>query len=288
MKTETSLNAYQEKALDSYQDLLKLKHYSYSTIKSYRNSLIRFFNFYPHSKPSQITKDEIMFYLLCYNEKHKPTSSTLNVMTSSIKFFYEGVLKRDKEFYEFPRAQRERRLPQVFDEKEVVAIINATENLKHKTMLCLAYSGGLRISEVVNLKISDIDSKRMLINIRQAKGKKDRIVMLSEKILEILRVYYKEFGPIYWLFEGQKKSQYDVRTLSKIMQQAKEKAGVKKSGGIHSLRHSFATHLLEAGTDLISIKNLLGHESLRTTARYTHVSKKSIIKIQSPFDKLEI
>lgn len=205
---------------------------------------------------------------------------------SAIKFFYESVLKREKENYDLPRAQKPQQLPTVFAESEILRIIKATDNLKHKTILCLAYAGGLRISEIANLKINDVDSKRMLITLRQAKGKKDRQVMLAEKLLVMLRSYFKEYKPKIYLFEGYGGEQYSVRSISKVMQQCKEKAGVNKKGNIHALRHSFATHLLEGGTDLFSIKELLGHNSLRTTLQYTHVSKKHLSKIQSPFDKL--
>ena len=176
----------------------------------------------------------------------------------------------------------------VFDESEIAAIIKAAENLKHKTILCLAYSGGLRVSEIVNLKIQDINSKRMIINIRQAKGKKDRIVMLSDKLLILLRKYYTEYKPKAWMFEGAGEKQYAIRSVQKVLERIKEKAGVKKEGSMHALRHSFATHLMESGTDILSIKELLRHDSLRTTTRYTHVSKKHIANIQSPLDKLDI
>lgn len=146
--------------------------------------------------------------------------------------------------------------------------------------------GGLRISEIVNLKINDVDSKRMVIKLVQAKGKKDRQVMLSERLLIMMRAYYKEYEPKLWMFEGQMGEQYSTRSISKVMQQCKEKANVKKKGSVHAIRHSFATHLLEGGTDLLIIKALLGHNSLRTTMQYTHVSKKHISKIQSPLDKL--
>ncbi len=177
-------------------------------------------------------------------------------------------------------------LPTVFDETEILAIIKATDNLKHKTILCLAYAGGLRISEIVNMKIRDVDSKRMVISVRQSKGKKDRQIMLSEKLLIMLRAYYKKFEPKVWMFEGQAGEQYRARSISKMMAHCKKKARVFKKGSIHAIRHSFATHLLEGGTDLVSIKELLGHNSLRTTMTYTHVSKKMISKIQSPLDKL--
>ena len=155
-------------------------------------------------------------------------------------------------------------------------------------MLCLAYAGGLRVSEVINLKLKDIDSKRMVITLRAAKGKKDRQVMLSEKLLELLREYFKEYKPKVWLFEGQYGGQYSARSVQEVIKQTKQKAGIKKKGSIHALRHSFATHLMEGGTDIISIKELLGHNSLQTTSIYTHVSKKTIGKIQSPLDKIVV
>ena len=209
-----------------------------------------------------------------------------NQLVSSIKFFYEKVLNRTVEMYEIPRAQKPFQLPSVFAEEEIKKIILATENLKHRTMICLAYAGGLRVSEIVNLKLKDIDSKRMVITLRQGKGKKDRQVMLSEKLLILFREYFKEYKPVVWLFEGVKNMQYSARSVQEVIQQAKKKAGVNKKGSIHALRHSFATHLLEGGTDLLSIKALLGHNSLRTTMVYTHVSKKHLSKIQSPLDKL--
>lgn len=153
-------------------------------------------------------------------------------------------------------------------------------------MLCLAYAGGLRVSEIVNVKLSDVDSKRMVITLRQAKGRKDRQIMLSEKLLILLREYFKEYQPKKWLFEGQSGDQYSTRSVQEVIQQTKRKAGVTKKGSIHALRHSFATHLFEGGTDILSIKELLGHSSLRTTMIYTHVSKKHLTKIQSPLDKL--
>ena len=226
--------------------------------------------------------------MLLNNEKNKPSASTQNVIINSIKFFYEEVLKRPREIYQLPRPQKENKLPAVFDEKEIAAIIKAADNLKHKTMLCLAYAGGLRVSEIVSLKIKDIDSARMVITIRQSKGKKDRIIMLSDKLLEMLRIYYKEYKPKVWMFEGPGKKQYSTRSVQKVLEQIKDKAGIKKEGSIHALRHSFATHLMEGGTDIMSIKELLGHDSLRTTSRYTHVSKKHIANIQSPLDKLDI
>lgn len=273
-------------AYDAYTALLRLKNYSPNTIKTYCNWLLIFFAAFADKKPSTIKKAEIMDYLLWFRNQPKWSATSQNQLISAVKFFYEQLLKRPAEFYDLPRAQKPEMLPAVFAESEILAIINATQNMKHKTMLCLAYSAGLRVSEIVNLRVQDIDSNRMLIVVRQSKGKKDRIVMLSEKILIMLREYYKEYRTGYWLFEGANGCQYSARSLQEVIQQAKVKAGVKKKGSIHALRHSFATHLLEGGTDILHIKELLGHNSLKTTIMYTHVSKKHLIKIQSPIDKL--
>lgn len=227
-----------------------------------------------------------MDYLVSVRNKEKWSASEQNGTVNAIKFFYEKVLQRPREVYDLPRAKKPFQLPTVFAEEEIKKIFDATENLKHKTILCLAYAAGLRVSEIVNLKIENIDSKRMVMLIQQAKGQKDRIVMLSGKLLLLFRAYYKEYKPKKYLFEGQFSEQYSPCSIQLILKAAKQKAGIKKKGSIHALRHSFATHLLESGTDLLSIKSLLGHNSLRTTAIYTHISKKHLSKIQSPLDKL--
>ncbi len=280
------LNTAHLAAVEAYVGLLKLKNYSDATIKVYRTLFIIFLCHFSGHKPSTITKNEVMDFLLAYRNSEKWSATIQNQFISAIKFFFEELLKRPKEFYDLPRAQKPEQLPAVFAEEEVKQLILATENLKHRSMLCLAYAGGLRVSEIVNVKITDVDSKRMVIILRQAKGKKDRQVMLSEKLLVMLREYFKEFKPKIWLFEGQSGGQYSTRSVQEVIQQAKQKAGIKKKGSIHALRHSFATHLFEGGTDIASIKELLGHTSLRTTMIYTHISKKHLSKIQSPLDKL--
>ncbi len=273
-------------ALHAYVEMLRLKNYSPNTINVYRNWFMLFLRCFHTRKPSTITKNEIMDMLVRFRKSPKWSATSQNQLISSIKFFYEHLLKRPKEVYDLPRAQKPQQLPTVFAETEIVALLTATQNIKHRVMLALSYSGGLRISEIVNMKINDIDSKRMVITIRQAKGKKDRQVMLSEKILQMLREYYLIHKPKVWLFEGQYGGQYSARSIQLIMKELKNKAGIRKKGSIHALRHSFATHLLEGGTDLLSIKDLLGHGSIRTTLTYTHVSKKNLLKIQSPFDRL--
>jgi len=280
------LNPIHEKAVDAYVSLLRLKNYSENTLKNYVSWFRVFLKYFPERKPSSITKIEIMDFLINYREHEKWSSTIQNQLINSIKFFYEKLLGQPREMYDLPRAKKPYLLPSVFSEKEIFAIINAITNIKHKSMISVAYAGGLRVSEVVNLKLLDIDSSRMVITLRQAKGKKDRQVMLSEKLLEILEEYYILFKPKTWVFEGHDGSQYSARSVQEVFKKAKENAGVLKKGSIHALRHSFATHLLESGIDILSIKELLGHASLRTTMNYTHVSKKHLDKIKSPFDRL--
>ncbi len=281
-------NKIQQLAIAAYIETLRLRNYSDNTIKNYRNHFIPFLLYFENKKPSLITKNEIMDYLVMLRRKENWSSTHQNQVINSIKFFYEQVLKQPRTVYDLPRAKKEWRLPTVFAEEEVKSILTALDNLKHKTILCLAYACGLRVSEIVNMKIKDIDSKRMVITVRQGKGKKDRQVMLSDKLLILLREYFKEYKPKLYLFEGQFSEQYTARSIEEVIKKAKAKAGVTKKGSIHALRHSFATHLLEGGTDLISIKELLGHNSITTTSIYTHVSKKQLNKIQSPLDKLGI
>ncbi|OYX22634.1 MAG: hypothetical protein B7Z06_11370 [Flavobacteriales bacterium 32-35-8] len=185
------------------------------------------------------------------------------------------------------RPRRERNLPEVLSTSDVKAIFDNTHNLKHKTLLALLYSGVLRIGEAINLRISDIDSKRMLIHIKMAKGKKDRYTLLSPSFLELLREYYKVYKPKYFLFQGQTSEQYTNSSAQQVLKNALQLAGIKgRRITLHTLRHSFATHLLESGTDLRYIQSLLGHSSPKTTMIYTHVSDHRIQKIKNPFDSL--
>ncbi len=177
-------------------------------------------------------------------------------------------------------------MPEVLSEEEVAAILNATVNLKHKALLMTIYSGGLRISEAVNMKIKDIDSKRMQIRIEQGKGKKDRYTLLGRETLRILRKYVREYRPKEWMFEGSAGGQYSTRSIQNILKKAVTEVGIKKNVTVHTLRHSFATHLLEAGTDLRYIQSLLGHESIKTTEIYTHITTKGFDQIENPLDRL--
>ena len=228
-------------------------------------------------------------YLQYCHEKLKLSENTLHSRMNALKFYYEQVLKREKFFWEIPRPKKALILPKLLNETELRRLFNAITNKKHKAVLFTAYSAGLRVSEVANLKIHDIDSKRMQIFIERAKGKKDRYVNLSPLLLDILRNYLQEYkpGPKVYLFESEQTlTAYPIRTLQQIFSTAKQKAGIGKEVGIHSLRHSFATHLLDKGTDIKYIKELLGHFSIKTTERYLHVSKKQLVNIVSPFDDL--
>lgn len=265
--------------------VLELKSYSPNTIKVYKDAFNAFADHFDDSEINKISKREIEDYLLHLKNK-KQSETAIHSAVNAIKFYYEQVIKKPKEFYELQRPKKPIKNVTVFSENEVTKIINAITNIKHKSMLMIGYAAGLRISEIINLKIKDIDSERMMLHIRNAKGKKDREVILSEMLLTVLRDYYKLYKPKEFLFEGQQGGSYTSRSLNRIMQDAKHKAGIKKEGSIHAFRHSFATHLLESGTDISIIQKLLGHNDIKTTLRYTHVSKVELQKVKSPLDKL--
>ncbi len=273
--------------LNEYERLLKLKNYSLSTRKSYSHCFEKFLAHFKGHDINSLTKDQITDYLL--RESDKGISAVYqNQIINAIKFYYEKVLGRKKEFYNLPRAKRPFKLPTVFSEEEIVRLLAQVSNFKHKCILYLIYSAGLRISEAVKMKISDIDSERNIIFVRGAKGKKDRTTLLSRKLLEMLRQYYKIYKPKEYLFEGETGGQYSVTSIQKVFNRALLASGINKKATVHSLRHSFATHLLERGTDLRYIQELLGHNSSKTTEIYTHVTKKGMDKISSPLDNLEI
>jgi len=271
-----------------YIETLKLKNYSVPTIKTYRLHFQRFLNFYQNIKLESITHEQIRKYLLYLVEEKKYSTSAQNQAINAIKFYYEKVLGKPVEKYYVPRPRKEKRLPEVLSEKEITKILKQITNLKHKCIIYIIYSAGLRLTEVVHLKISDIQSDRKQIFVRSAKGNKDRYVILSDTILELLREYYKIYKPKEWLFEGRPEQQYSKRKIQRILKAAVEKAGIKKKATIHTLRHSFATHLLEHGTDLRYIQELLGHKSSKTTEIYTHVTNVAKHKIVSPLDNLDL
>lgn len=273
--------------IEKFKQWMRSKRYSESTITTYSEALKSFLFFYREKPISEITNEDVILYNNEFILEKKISSSYQNQIVNGIKLFFATVRETKIDIDKIHRPKREKVLPNVLSKAEVKLILNAPSNLKHKTMLSLIYSCGLRRSELLHLKPADIDSRRDIILIRQSKGKKDRIVPLSPKILEMLRTYYITFKPTTWLFEGQIAGEpYSEKTLQSILKQALQKAGICKPATLHWLRHSYATHLLESGTDLRYIQELLGHNSSKTTEIYTHVSTKSLQQIKSPFDDL--
>jgi integrase/recombinase XerD len=273
--------------IQKFSDWLNSKRYSPNTIKTYTEGLKSFFLFFKEKPISEITNDDVIYFNTKFILQNKLSSSYQNQIVNTIKLYFTTILDTKIEIDKIHRPRREKVLPNVLSKEEIKQILNAHANLKHKTMLSLIYSCGLRRSELINLKPADIDSKRGIIIIRQSKGKKDRIAPLSPKILEMLREYYIGYKPKLWLFEGQNAGeQYSEYSLQSVLKQALKKVGNKKPVTLHWLRHSYATHLLESGTDLRYIQELLGHNSSKTTEIYTHVSTKSLQQIKSPFDDL--
>jgi integrase/recombinase XerD len=273
--------------IDKFKQWLQSRRYSENTIKTYSEALKSFLTFFNKKSVFEITNEDVIKYNNEYILRNKLSSSYQNQIVNAIKLYFTTIRNEGIVIEKIHRPKREKTLPNVLSKEEVKQILEAHSNIKHKTMLCIIYSCGLRRSELLNLKPTDIDSKRNVVIIRQAKGKKDRIVPLSSKILALLREYYIIYQPKIWLFEGQKNGEkYDARSLSNVLKQALNKAHVNKPVSLHWLRHSYATHLLESGTDLRYIQELLGHNSSKTTEIYTHVSTKNLQLIKSPFDDL--
>ena len=265
--------------------MLIQKRYSDNTIGMYCNYFEDFCSHFIDQDLKEITTTKINSYILDLIKAKNISISQQNQRINAIKFYYEKVLSREKQYYELHRPKKEHRLPKVLSKQEVKRIFDVTKNLKYKCILMMLYSAGLRRSEVLNLIHSDIDSERMVVHINGAKGKKDRISLLSDNLLQLLRQYYKEYRPKQYLFEGQNGGKYSASSVAKILKKSALKAGIRKNVTPHMLRHSFATHLLEQGTDLRYIQELLGHDSSKTTEIYTHVSKKAIDKINNPMDE---
>ncbi len=268
------------------KERLKLRGYSPKTIKSY-TSHVRLFFKHCNKEADQIIKEDVEDYLLYLLDGKGNAHTFVSQAISAIKFFFGQVLMKEETISNIARPKREKKLPEVLSSKEVLSILDNTNNLKHKAILFLTYSSGLRVGEVVRLKLSDIDSDRMAIHVVQGKGRKDRYTILSEVALNVLREYAREYKPSVWLFQGEVPGRHITeRTVQRVFENAKDKASIHKKVSVHSLRHSFATHLLEGGIDLRYIQELLGHQSSKTTEIYTHVTRKSIRNITSPLDKI--
>lgn len=269
-------------ALLKLEEKVLLKGYSQNTGESYKTCFKYFLLHYNDLKPADISKEQIEKYLLHLKRVKKVSDSTINLTVSAIKFYYENVEGKPRQFYNLDRQKEEKTLPYVFSEEEVKKLFEVTENLKHKVVLMLMYSAGLRVAEVQSLRVEDIDSNRMKIFVH-GKGKKDRYSVLSPKLLELLKAYYQKYKPSVWLFEGLDKGQYSIRSIQAVFENNRKLAGLNMYATCHTLRHSFATHLLEKGMSLKHIQELLGHSHISTTEKYTHIQSKTA-KFVSPLD----
>jgi integrase/recombinase XerD len=278
-KTEASISAFKE--------ALQAERYAANTIDTYTDALRVFLRFCNDSAPAEITEAHVQRFHVDYILANGHSASYQNQAINAIKLFFKRLEKRSVNPDLLWRPRRAKPLPNVLSMAEVKQILEAPVNLKHRTMLSLIYACGLRCGELLALKPHHIDAERRLLVVRRAKGNKDRVIPLSDKILDVLRTYYKTAQPKMFLFEGQAEGEmYSARSLQKVLKMACDKAGITKPVTLHWLRHSYATHLLEAGTDLRYIQELLGHSSSKTTEIYTHVSTSALQKIRSPFDSL--
>jgi len=276
--------------MGKFQDLmdreLRIRGLAESTRQSYLEKMRCFVRHFMRP-PDELTVEDVKQYQLFLTKERRVSWSTFNVHVCAIRFFYRHVLPVTWEVEHIPYQKTGRRLPVVLSSEEVVALLDAATNLKHRAILMALYSGGLRASEAMHLRLEDIDSKRMMIRVAQGKGRKDRYVMLSEKLLATLRQYWSECRPDPWLFPGQDPSRPLTReSIAKLFARARHKAGIGKHVYPHTLRHSFATHLLERGVNIRVIQRLLGHRSLRSTEIYTHVAESYVRDTKSPLDDL--
>lgn len=271
-----------------YLEILEQKRYAKSTIKTYTSYFRQFVDYFSGQSLDKVNVEQINDYLLKLIHEESMSPSKQNQYINAIKFYYEKVLGREKQYYKIGRPKKEEKLPDVLHKEEIASMIRLTKNPKHKSLIAVIYSCGLRRSEAINLKLSDIDSKRMLIKIRGAKGKKDRYVQLAISTLELLREYYKKEKPEIWVFEGRDKQQYSATSIVNDVKNAAKRAKIRKRVYPHILRHSYATHNLELGIDLRYIQEWLGHASTKTTERYTHVSENNFKNFKNPIDDLDI
>ena len=276
---------------DGYLDALYGRAYSENTIKCYFSLMGRFIKeaaIKQEQALEELQPVQVNVYHSRWMAQGEISAGTINQSVSAIKFYMQHVLKKPLEGVELVRAKREKKLPKVMSQQEVSAVLSSTDNIKHRCMLSLLYSGGLRAGELINLKVTDVNWVRMQLWIQKGKGKKDRMSLLSSVLQEQLAAYQEIYKPQDYLFEGQWGGQYTASSLQSVFKKALTAAGIRTSFTVHCLRHSFATHLLETGTDLRYIQSLLGHESSKTTEIYTHVSQRAIRNIQSPLDRLEL
>lgn len=286
MQEHIPIYSWDESIKRSFVHALQLRGYSKKTIKAYCSQVHRFHTFVQQQNYGMGHENMIQSYSLHLLHR-KCSHSYVNQALSAIKFYAQKVLLHE-ETVSYVRPKKEKKLPNVLSMKEVMLILKALHNLKHRAILYLTYSSGLRVGEVVRLKTQDIDFERKTLRVSQGKGQKDRLTLLSDTAMDIVQPYLQQEKPEKWMFPGQHPERHITeRTVQKVFEQARTASGIQKKVSIHALRHSFATHLLEGGIDIRFIQELLGHQSVRTTERYTHVSVKDIRRIKSPLDQLE-
>ncbi|GIV37096.1 MAG: integrase [Cyclobacteriaceae bacterium] len=273
-------------ALRLMEQQLHLKGYAPATTKVYLEQFKQFLLFFHNQRPAELGKEEIRMYLLYLTERRKLSRSAQNQAINAIKFFYEKVLRQEKQTYYLERPMKEHRLPEVLSHQEVLALFAACDNLKHRAMLMLTYAAGLRRSEVLNLRKGDVDFDRQVVFVRGGKGRKDRQTVLAVTLMPLLRKYLEIYRPVNWFFEGVGKRCYSAASLQAVIKRASRRAGIAKNVRLHMLRHSFATHLLEGGAATRYIQELLGHGSPKTTELYTRVTSFALTKIRSPLDQI--
>lgn len=274
-----------------FLEYMQLHSYSQSTFNTYSYMVLRYINSFKANRLWQVNNfgvHEIDNYHKVWMQKSAPSASLINQSINGIKLYYKVVGKKDIQLSEIHRPLKYKSLPTIYSREEIQRILNNIKNPKHKTMIFLIYSAGLRVSEVLNIRVEDILFDRKMVFIRKSKGRKDRYSTLADRAYRMLSDYIHKVNPRKYLFEGQYGERYSSTSIRKVLIAAKKKAGVKTPGSVHTLRHSFATHLLENGTDLRYIQELLGHRSSKTTEIYTHVSTLNISKITSPGDLINI
>jgi integrase/recombinase XerD len=278
------MNPLREKMIND----MKLRRFAPNTQEAYMSAVAGLAKHYKKS-PDMLGKEQIQAYLLHLMDDQQRSWGTCNVVVSALRFFYTQTLGLDSMHLGIPPMKTQTKLPEVLSIEEITRVFLCTQNLKHRAILMTTYAAGLRVSELVNLKIADIDSGRMMIRVRQGKGNKDRYTILSNRLLLELRTYWRKYRPGFWLFPGPFPDKPMSRHgAERIYYAAKERAGITKEGCIHILRHCFATHLLEAGVDLRTIQLLMGHSSITTTTRYLRISSKKLSATNSPLDLIEI
>lgn len=281
-----NIHTVNQHAFHRLRETLVLKGYSPSTIKTYLVEFAQLLTVLKGYKVDNLNVERLRSYFFYCIQKLKLSENQVHSRMNAVKFYFEQVLHQPSMFFDIPRPKKPSLLPKALTKKDIEKMISVTQNLKHRLILKLCYGMGLRVSEIIKLQVSDINSESMQVRIASAKGKKDRYVNLPESVLPELRHYYKEFLPEKFLFEGQYGGAYNVRSAQAVFKHAMNKAGIHKPVGIHSLRHSYATHLLEYGTDVTFIQKLLGHKDVKTTMTYLMVTDRQLMNIKSPLDKL--